>query len=138
MVERSKRKLEEEDADDEEVSTSGDELGEQDGSEEETSNSGTSSSGKDDSDSEEGGEEGDTVDVDLEFFDPSERDFHGLKALLRTYLDDSDFSGCSELVETLIKQVHATCMCRPVAASQSIPCPEACSMCLHRTRWARW
>lgn len=44
------------------------------------------------------------VDVDFEFFDPQEIDFHGLKALLQTYLDGSTFN-CSELVDTVIKQV---------------------------------
>ena len=45
------------------------------------------------------------VKVDFEFFDPQEIDFHGLKALLQTYLDGDTFS-CSELVDTIIKQVR--------------------------------
>ena len=51
-----------------------------------------------------GSEDGEEVDVDFEFFDPQEIDFHGLKALLQTYLDGSTFN-CSELVDTVIKQV---------------------------------
>ena len=44
------------------------------------------------------------IDVDFEFFDPQEIDFHGLRALLQTYLDGTVYN-CSELVETVIKQV---------------------------------
>lgn len=41
----------------------------------------------------------DIVDVDFEFFDPKADDFHGTKALLRTYLDDVvwDINGFVEL-----------------------------------------
>ncbi len=49
-------------------------------------------------------EDDDIVNIDFEFFDPAEIDFHGLKSLLRTFLDGEDFS-CSELVDTIIKQV---------------------------------
>ena len=56
------------------------------------------------SDSDSGSDGKSEVDVDFEFFDPQEVDFHGLKALLQTYLDGSTFS-CSELVDTIIKQV---------------------------------
>ena len=45
------------------------------------------------------------VNVDLEFYDPSGIDFHGLKALLRSLLDGDDFHGCSDLVEAIIRQV---------------------------------
>ncbi|EIE20943.1 hypothetical protein COCSUDRAFT_43807 [Coccomyxa subellipsoidea C-169] len=48
-------------------------------------------------------EDDDIVNIDFEFFDPTDIDFHGLKSLLRTYLDGEEF-GCSELVETIIKQ----------------------------------
>ena len=47
----------------------------------------------------------DFVNVDLEFFDPSEIDYHGLKMLLRSLLDGEEFQGCSELVEAIIRQV---------------------------------
>ena len=50
-------------------------------------------------------DEEDVVNVDLEFYDPSEIDFHGLKALLRSLLDGDDFHGCSDLVEAIIRQV---------------------------------
>lgn len=56
------------------------------------------------SDREKDPEDDDIVNIDFEFFDPAEIDFHGLKSLLRTYLDGEDFS-CSELVHTIIKQV---------------------------------
>ncbi|XP_024365011.1 protein BCCIP homolog [Physcomitrium patens] len=40
------------------------------------------------------------VDVDFEYFDPKPNDFHGIKALLRTYLDDEtwDISGFTDLI----------------------------------------
>ena len=75
------------------------------------SSSGEDSSDSDGSRSDDAGEDEDdsdddeTVDVDLEFFDPAEGDFHGLKALLKTYLDGNEFNGCSELVELIIQQV---------------------------------
>jgi protein BCP1 len=50
-------------------------------------------------------DEGDVVNVDLEFYDPSEIDFLGLKALLRSLLDGDEFHGCSDLVEAVIRQV---------------------------------
>ena len=48
----------------------------------------------------------DLVNVDLEFFDPSEIDYHGLKMLLRSLLDGEDFQGCSDLVEAILRQVR--------------------------------
>lgn len=40
------------------------------------------------------------MDVDFEYFDPKPNDFHGIKALLRTYLDDEtwDISGFTDLI----------------------------------------
>lgn len=63
-----------------------------------------SSSDDEQSDAEADAEDVDVVDVDFEFFDPSEIDFHGLKSLLRTYLNGEEFS-CSELVDAIIQQV---------------------------------
>lgn len=42
----------------------------------------------------------DIVNVDFEFFDPKEEDFHGVKALLRSYLDDTawDVSGFVNII----------------------------------------
>ena len=51
--------------------------------------------------------DGETVTVDFEFFDPQEIDYHGLKALLQTYLDGEAFS-CSELVDAIIQQVSSS------------------------------
>jgi protein BCP1 len=42
--------------------------------------------------------------VDFEFFDPKEIDFHGLKALLGSYLDGDSFE-TSELADAIISQV---------------------------------
>lgn len=66
--------------------------------------SGDFSSSESESDKEKDPEDDDIVNIDFEFFDPTDIDFHGLKSLLRTYLDGEEF-GCSELVETIIKQV---------------------------------
>lgn len=44
------------------------------------------------------------VNVQFEFFDPQEKDFLGLKALLNTYLDGQQYD-CSGLVDAIIKQV---------------------------------
>ncbi len=43
------------------------------------------------------------ADVDIQFYDPQDRDFHGLAALLQGYLDGDSFS-CSSLVEAVLKQ----------------------------------
>ena len=43
------------------------------------------------------------VDVDIQFYDPQDRDFHGLAALLQGYLDGDSFN-CSSLVEAVLKQ----------------------------------
>ena len=48
--------------------------------------------------------EDDSVDVTLDFFDPKEEDFQGLKALLQNYLDGEGFAS-SELVDVIIMQV---------------------------------
>lgn len=71
-----------------------------------SSGSGSEGSELDDSSSDSGSDGTGEVDVDFEFFDPQEVDFHGLKALLQTYLDGSTYS-CSELVDTVITQVRS-------------------------------
>jgi hypothetical protein len=92
------------------------------GSEEASSESGSegSSSSEDDSAPEVSGEQEDEdspdedpfdhIDVNFQFFDPKESDFHGLKALLHTYLDGQQYDS-SPLVETIIAQV---CCRRPI------------------------
>ncbi|WIA22012.1 hypothetical protein OEZ85_004365 [Tetradesmus obliquus] len=45
----------------------------------------------------------DQINVDFQFFDPKESDFHGLKALLHTYLDGQQYDS-SPLVDTIIAQ----------------------------------
>eukprot|EP00250_Pteridium_aquilinum_P019415 c24424_g1_i1 orf=509-1402(+) len=51
-------------------------------------------------DSEDDSDSQDIVNVDFEFFDPKEEDFHGVKALLRSYLDDTawDISGFVDII----------------------------------------
>ncbi|DBA84963.1 TPA: hypothetical protein ACH3X2_005704 [Trebouxia sp. C0005] len=81
----------------------------EEGSEDQTSHSNSDSTdssrtaGSEDSTSGSDSEGNEEVDVNFEFFDPQEVDFHGLKALLQTYLDGSPYN-CSELVDTVIKQ----------------------------------
>ncbi|EFJ40052.1 hypothetical protein VOLCADRAFT_108356 [Volvox carteri f. nagariensis] len=55
------------------------------------------------SDDDEEGEAYKEVNVQFEFFDPQERDFLGLKALLNTYLDGQQYD-CSGLVDAIIRQ----------------------------------
>ncbi|KAK9867431.1 hypothetical protein WJX84_011170 [Apatococcus fuscideae] len=50
-------------------------------------------------------ENGSDINVDLEFFDPQEADFQGLKSLLHLLLDGKEY-GSSELVDTIIKQAR--------------------------------
>ena len=76
-----------------------------------SSGSGSEGSELDDSSSDSGSDGKGEVDVDFEFFDPQEIDFHGLKALLQTYLDGSTYS-CSELVDTVITQVYSSASCQ--------------------------
>lgn len=42
--------------------------------------------------------------VDFQFYDPADKDYHGLKALLATYLDGRPYEA-SALVDTLVAQV---------------------------------
>ena len=48
-------------------------------------------------------EQGSNVAVDLEFFDPKESDFQGLKSLLHLFLDGQEYDS-SLLVDTVINQ----------------------------------
>lgn len=43
------------------------------------------------------------MDVDFEFFDPKEEDFDGVKALLRSYLDDTAWD-ISSFVDIILGQ----------------------------------
>jgi protein BCP1 len=96
---------------DEEPSSSGSggsSSGDEDGS--------SSSSGPEVSDEPEAGDSDDPdafdkIDVNFEFFDPKESDFHGLKALLHSYLDGQQYDS-SPLVDAIIQQV---CVCRAAA-----------------------
>ncbi|KAJ2760590.1 Mss4p nuclear export [Coemansia sp. BCRC 34490] len=67
-----------------------------------TNDSSSSSSSSDDSSSD---DEGSTVDVDFEFFEPSEIDFHGLKSLLTSaFGDDAQDFDISGLVDLVLEQ----------------------------------
>ena len=113
----------------------GDPGADQSSSEDSSDSGGSGSDDAGEEDEADSDNEEETVDVDLEFFDPAERDFHGLKALLKTYLDGNEFTGCSELVEMIIKQV---CPHRQHNSEWSVvitlcrPCPSyrgACEVC---------
>ncbi|KAJ3217247.1 Mss4p nuclear export [Dinochytrium kinnereticum] len=52
-------------------------------------------------------EEDEIIDVDFDFFDPREIDFHGLKSLLRqTFLYDADRFDLSGMADAIISQPH--------------------------------
>eukprot|EP00959_Pyramimonas_sp_CCMP1952_P468541 9493403-Pyramimonas_sp.AAC.2 len=57
-------------------------------------------------DSQEEEDDKEEIDVDFDFFDPKQEDFHGVRSLLNTYLDDKAFAGLSEFVDTIIAQVR--------------------------------
>jgi len=50
-------------------------------------------------------EDFDQINVNFEFFDAKESDFHGLKALLHSYLDGQQYDS-SLLIDTIIAQVR--------------------------------
>lgn len=78
------------------------------GSESDSGDDNSSSSGPEVSDDEKEDSDDpdafDKIDVNFEFFDPKESDFHGLKALLHTYLDGQQYDS-SPLVDAIIQQV---------------------------------
>ena len=63
------------------------------------------SESEEESEDDEDGEAFDSIDVDFEFYDARERDFHGLKTLLNGLLDGEEWS-CSELVDAVLAQVQ--------------------------------
>lgn len=118
---RNKRKQPEQEAADQPGELPVDEEGASDipsdsGSDEEPSSGSSGSSGDEDgsssgpevSDEPEAGDSDDPdafdkIDVNFEFFDPKESDFHGLKALLHSYLDGQQYDS-SPLVDAIIQQ----------------------------------
>ena len=67
---------------------------------------GTSSSSGEESSSPDGSEAtsmSSTAECELEFFDPQEKDWTGLQALLQQYLDGREWR-CGELVDAIIQQ----------------------------------
>lgn len=80
---------------------------------EDSETSSDSSLQEDSSDEEDEDPADNSVDVTLEFFDPKEEDFQGLKSLLQNFLDGEGFAA-SELVDTIIKQVS-------IAISADVP-----------------
>ncbi|GIM06579.1 hypothetical protein Vretimale_10805 [Volvox reticuliferus] len=77
--------------------------GESDGSDSDDDSCPEASSSEAESEDDEEGEAYKEVNVQFEFFDPQERDFLGLKALLNTYLDGQQYD-CSGLVDAIIRQ----------------------------------
>jgi protein BCP1 len=80
----------------------------EEGSSDSSSGDGGSSSGPEVSDDEKEDSDDpdafDKIDVNFQFFDPKEADFHGLKALLHSYLDGQQYDS-SPLVDAIIEQV---------------------------------
>ena len=72
-------------------------------SEEEESETETEEDSEDEEDLDGSDDDEEEIMVDFEFQDPKETDFHGLKALLKNYLDGAEFSS-SELCDFIIKQ----------------------------------
>ncbi|GAQ80747.1 hypothetical protein KFL_000610250 [Klebsormidium nitens] len=75
--------IEEEEIEEEEVLSSDDSSG--------SSGYGSGGGEEDEESGEEDKEEPDFINVDFEFFDPKPSDYHGVKALLKSYLDDETF-----------------------------------------------
>lgn len=108
-------------------SQDGEEDIEQSSSESSESSSSESSLQEDSAEDEDEDPEDDSVDVTLEFFDPKEEDFQGLKSLLQNFLDGQGFAS-SELVDTIIKQVLQGFI-------YTYPCMRKLALCLvlHQT-----
>eukprot|EP00889_Picochlorum_renovo_P002396 jgi/Picre1/29426/NNA_004814.t1 len=70
-----------------------------------TTSTSTSSSEEEDDDDSEGAF--DTIDVDFEFFDPDQSDFHGIKTLLTNYLDGKEYN-CSDFVDEVMGSQGST------------------------------
>ena len=82
-------------------------------------------------------ENGSDINVDLEFFDPQEADFQGLKSLLHLLLDGKEYDS-SELVDTIIKQASKSnplICCQQPPPPPSLPggthCRHACAQITH-------
>ena len=127
---------------------SDDDEGEEEEDDEEESFPSASASG-DESDDDADGEAYKEINVEFEFFDPKENDFHGLKTLLHSYLDGQQYD-CSGLVDAIIKQVGGA-TCRGAARGgagrllhhqtpamrlrASPPMPVTCSRCRCPAAW---
>ena len=90
------------------------------------------SDGPDQSDLEPSASMSPTAEVALEFFDPAPRDFQGVEALLRHYLEGSPLH-CGDLVDALIQQASRQCTHLPEPARANHLSSRACSRA-----WARW
>lgn len=67
----------------------------------------TTTSSSSSSEDNEDGEAFDTIDVDFEFFDPDQSDFHGIKTLLTNYLDGKEYN-CSDFVDEVMGSQGST------------------------------
>eukprot|EP00775_Hariotina_reticulata_P001502 gene1502-1840_t len=97
-VEEEEPQQEDPEADSSDVSGSDDDSGSEDDSETDSAPE-VSDDGEDSPDD----EDFDKINVNFEFFDPKESDFHGLKALLHNYLDGQQYDS-SPLIDTIIAQ----------------------------------
>ena len=64
--------------------------------------------------------QGPIVDLNVEFFDPTEPDFHAVKMLLNEYLPKQDVQSWAQsaLVELILAQVRQPPPCAPVSAGR--------------------
>lgn len=76
----------------------------------------------------------DEVTVDFEFFDPKDIDFHGLRALLGSYLDDQPCE-LSDLVNTIISQAWQIPSC---ATEDALPVVLLGVVCHLMKPWPSW
>eukprot|EP00897_Mesotaenium_endlicherianum_P009634 jgi/Mesen1/869/ME000114S10947 len=75
------------------------------------------------------------INVDFEFFDPKPVDFHGLKGLLRTYLDETAWD-LTSLVDTIIAQTTVGTVVK--TGDDESPIGVASALNLHRHKaWAK-
>ena len=66
------------------------------------------------------GHQGPIVDLNVEFFDPTEPDFHAVKMLLNEYLPKQDVQSWAQsaLVELILAQVRQPPPCAPILAGR--------------------
>lgn len=105
---------------------SGLEYGSSDGDDDSFPDNSTDNSEDPEGSSEDGEDEAQEINVEFDFFDPEEKDFLGLKALLSGYLNGEQFDS-SGLIDTIIAEVgHARGLCPATPQPQPSACTLGC------------